>query len=238
MKRTQPETGHRSSILDQHQHKRMDGRHFSDSPPEMERQMVEQEEIPPTGPQIWLPPRQHPDETLVEFRNRPHQDHSTLEERTLTCPPVEARRSACIPVPRIIPDSTYGDRPPLQIERDLRGLAPIQEELCKLNHVLLTKKMILGRCIHLNGFTITYPWLWKPLTVPFLSKAQLLEWCRDNSVVWENPVRENTTHYTVEYTCKTVLVVSYHALGCERTCIVGNKSLVFIHKGLFILVCV
>ena len=50
-----------------------------------------------------------------------------------------------------------------------------------------------------------------------LSRVQLLEWCRDNSVVWENPVRENTTHYTVEYTCKTVLVVSYHALGCERT---------------------
>ena len=69
-----------------------------------------------------------------------------------------------------------------------------------------------------------------------LSRAQLLEWCRDNSVVWENPVRENTTHYTVEYTCKSVLVVSYHALGCERTCISGSKSLVFIRKGLFILV--
>ena len=90
--------------------------------------MVEQEEIPPTGPRIWLPPRQHPDETLVEFRNRPHQDHSTLEERTLIRPPVEARRSARIPVPRFLPDSTYGDRPPLQIEQDLRGLAPIQEE--------------------------------------------------------------------------------------------------------------
>ena len=50
-----------------------------------------------------------------------------------------------------------------------------------------------------------------------VSRAQLLEQCRDNSVVWENPVRENTTHYTVEYTCKIVLVVSYHALGCERT---------------------
>ena len=89
---------------------------ITDSPPEMERQTVKQEEIPPTGPQIWLPPRQHPDETLVEFRNYPHQDYSTLEERTLTCPPVEARRSARIPVPRFIPDSTYGDRPPLQIE--------------------------------------------------------------------------------------------------------------------------
>ena len=63
----------------------------TDLPPEMERQTVEQEEIPSTGPRIWLPPRQHPDETLVEFRNCPHQDHSTLEERTLTHPPVEAR---------------------------------------------------------------------------------------------------------------------------------------------------
>ena len=80
VKRTQPETGHRSSISDQHQHKRMDGRHFSDSPPDMERQTVEQEGIPPTGPRIWLPPRQHSDETLVEFRNRSHQDYSTLEE--------------------------------------------------------------------------------------------------------------------------------------------------------------
>ena len=70
-----------------------------------------------------------------------------------------------------------------------------------------------------------------------ISRAQLLEWCRDNSIVWENPVRENTTHYTVEYTCKIVLVVSYHALGCERTYISGNKSLVLIRKGLFILVC-
>ena len=91
MKCTQPETGHQSSISDRHQHKRLDGRYFSDSPPEMERQTVEQEKIPPTGPRIWLPPRQHPDETLVEFRNRPHQDHSTLEERTLTHLPVEAR---------------------------------------------------------------------------------------------------------------------------------------------------
>jgi hypothetical protein len=32
-----------------------------------------------------------------------------------------------------------------------------------------------------------------------------LEWCRGNSKVWENPVRENTTHYTVGYTCKVVL---------------------------------
>ena len=75
------------------------------------------------------------------------------------------------------------------------------------------------------------------MTHTCVSRALLLEWCRDNSVVWENPVRENTTHYTVEYTCKAVLVVSYHALGCERTYIAGSKSLVFIRKGLFILVC-
>ena len=108
--------------------KRQDGRNFIDSPPEMERQTVEQEEIPPTGPRIWLPPRQHPDETLVKFHNCPHQDHSTLKERTLTHPPIEARQSARIPIPRFISDSTYGDKPPIQIERDLRGLVPIQEE--------------------------------------------------------------------------------------------------------------
>ena len=72
----------------------------------------------------------------------------------------------------------------------------------------------------------------------FVSRVLLLKWCRDNSIVWENPVRENTTHYTVEYTCKRVLVVSYHAVGCERTCICGSKSLIFIRKELFILVCV
>jgi hypothetical protein len=36
---------------------------------------------------------------------------------------------------------------------------------------------------------------------------------------WENPVRGNTTHYTVGYTYKVVLG-SYLALGCERTCCV------------------
>ena len=92
VKRTQPEIGHRSSISDRHQHKRQDGRFFTDDlPSEMERQTVEQEEIPPTGPQIWLPPRQHPEETLVEFHNRPHQDHSNLDEHSLYRPPLEAR---------------------------------------------------------------------------------------------------------------------------------------------------
>ena len=52
-----------------------------------------------------------------------------------------------------------------------------------------------------------------------ISRELLLKQCRDNSVVWKNPVRENTTHYTVEYTCKRVLVVSYHAVGCKRICL-------------------
>jgi hypothetical protein len=52
-------------------------------------------------------------------------------------------------------------------------------------------------------------------TVLAFEKASL-EWCRGNSKVWENPVRENTTHYTVGYTCKVVLR-SYLALGCEVT---------------------
>ena len=49
-----------------------------------------------------------------------------------------------------------------------------------------------------------------------LSRAQLLEWCRDNSVVWENPVRENTTHYTVEYTCKAVLCCKLSRFGVQE----------------------
>jgi hypothetical protein len=59
--------------------------------------------------------------------------------------------------------------------------------------------------------------------LPFFALADIvdfekasLEWCRGNSKVWENPVRENTTHYTVGYTCKVVLG-SYLALGCGVT---------------------
>ena len=73
-------------------------------------------------------------------------------------------------------------------------------------------------------YMLTPPLMRKWRWFSILSRVQLPEWCRDNSVVRENPVRENTTHYTVEYTCKTVLVVSYHALGCERTCIPGYKT--------------
>ena len=43
-------------------------------------------------------------------------------------PPVQ-RRSACIPISRVLPNNTYGDRPPIHIERDLeQGLVPIQKE--------------------------------------------------------------------------------------------------------------
>jgi hypothetical protein len=54
-----------------------------------------------------------------------------------------------------------------------------------------------------------------PATIHLFEKASL-EWCRGNSKIWENPVRENATHYTVGYTCKVVLR-SYLALGCEVT---------------------
>jgi hypothetical protein len=39
---------------------------------------------------------------------------------------------------------------------------------------------------------------------------------RQQQIQWENPVRENITHYTADYACKEVLR-SYLALGCERT---------------------
>ena len=50
VKCTQPETGIGVLSLIDINIKRQDGRNFIDSPPEMERQTVEQEEIPPTGP--------------------------------------------------------------------------------------------------------------------------------------------------------------------------------------------
>ena len=51
-------------------------------------------------------------------------------------------------------------------------------------------------------------------------------------------MRENTTHYTVEYTCKRVLVVSYvsHCGVQENLVIPGCKTQYFICKGLFVLV--
>jgi hypothetical protein len=49
-----------------------------------------------------------------------------------------------------------------------------------------------------------------------LSRRQVSNGAEATAKVWENPVRENTTHYTVGYTCKVVLR-SYLALGCEVT---------------------
>jgi hypothetical protein len=66
-----------------------------------------------------------------------------------------------------------------------------------------------------------------------LFKKASLEWCRGNSKIWENPVRENTTHYTVGYTCKVVLS-SYLALGCERTCYCQLKAGRIYTYGLFV----
>ena len=43
-------------------------------------------------------------------------------------PPVQ-RQSAHIPISRVLPNNTYGDRLPIHIECDLeQGLVPIQEE--------------------------------------------------------------------------------------------------------------
>ena len=65
-----------------------------------------------------MPPRQAR-ERLVEFRALPHQYRPLRDERSTFRPPVEERRSTRIPRPRFIPDSAYGDRPPLAIERDI-----------------------------------------------------------------------------------------------------------------------
>ena len=78
----------------------------------------EEEEQPEEGlfTQAWLPPRQLPEETLTQFQARPHQYHLNRDERSLYRPPTEARRSTCIPVSRVLPDNTYGSRPPIEIE--------------------------------------------------------------------------------------------------------------------------
>ena len=125
VQRNQPETKHRSSISDQHQYKRLG---LTDSPSEEERPPLEQEEIPPVGTQVWFPPRQHPNKTFFEFCNHPHQECSTIGEISLFHPPAEARQSSRIPISRIIPNNIYGDRPSIQIKKDLQGLAPVQKE--------------------------------------------------------------------------------------------------------------
>ena len=49
-----------------------------------------------------------------------------------------------------------------------------------------------------------------------LSRAQLLEWCRDNSVVWENPVRVLQFIYSIMVSFS---FLSYVALACYLVCI-------------------
>ena len=120
-KRIQPETGHQSSISDRHQHKHHG---VIDSPPSSSSE----EDTPTYGPKSWLPPKQSADESLPEFRGRPHQHRPTIDEQSTFRPPVQCR-SARIPISRVLPNNTYGDRPPIHIECDLeRGLVPIQEE--------------------------------------------------------------------------------------------------------------
>lgn len=122
-KRPKPESEHRYPIEDLHQHKRYM------LPPHDE----EEEEEPPPPSKLWLAPRQQRHETLPEFRMRPHQHHPTRDDRSATRippTPIEVRRSNRVPVSRILPDNTYGNRPPIEIERDLhhRPNTPIQEE--------------------------------------------------------------------------------------------------------------
>ena len=50
----------------------------------------------------------------------------------------------------------------------------------------------------------------------FFSRAQLLEWCRDNSVVWENPVRVLQFIYSIMVSFS---FLSYVALACYLVCI-------------------
>ena len=53
-------------------------------------------------------------------------------------PPVQCQ-SARIPISRVLPNNTYGDRPPIHIERDLeQGLVPIQEEPITVEQPALT----------------------------------------------------------------------------------------------------
>ena len=77
---------------------------------------------PPTaGPSTctWMPPWQAPEESLVQFQIRPHQYHPTRDERSLFRPSTEVHRSTRVPVSQILPDNTYGDRPPIEIKWDL-----------------------------------------------------------------------------------------------------------------------
>ena len=121
MKRAQLETGHRSSISDRHQYKHQG---IMDSPPFSSSE----EDIPSHGPKSWLPPKQSTNESLPEFRGRPHQHRPTINEHSTFRPPVQ-HQSARIPISRVLSSNTYGDSPPIYIKHDLeQGLVPIQKE--------------------------------------------------------------------------------------------------------------
>ena len=121
MKRAQPETDHQSSISNRHQHKHQG---ITDSPPSSSSE----EDIPSYGFKSWLPPKQSTSESLPEFRGCPHQHWPTIDEWSTFRPPVQCQ-SAHIPILRVLPNNTYGDRPPIHIEHDLEwGLVSIQEE--------------------------------------------------------------------------------------------------------------
>ena len=81
-KRTQPETGHWSSISDRHQHKHQG---ITDSPPSSSLK----ENILSHGPKSWLPSKQNANEFLPEFCERPHQHRPTIDEWPTFWPPVQ-----------------------------------------------------------------------------------------------------------------------------------------------------
>ena len=128
------DTGHWSSISDRHQHKRY---MLTDLPPSSE------EEERPSGitSWAWLPPCQSQDKSLPEFGSWPHQYYPTGDEQSTFRPPTEQRQSTCIPVPRIFPDNTYGDRPPIEIKQDMsRGLDTIQEEPSQMDTIPMNEE--------------------------------------------------------------------------------------------------
>ena len=97
-----------------------------------------EEDTPPYGPKSWLPPTQSADESLPEFHGCPHQHQPTIDEQSTFRPPVQCQ-SAHIPISRVLPNNTYGVRPPIHIERDLeQGLVPIQEEPITVEQPALT----------------------------------------------------------------------------------------------------
>ena len=91
----------------------------------------EEEEQPSAGPSTctWMPPKQSPEESLAQFHIWPHQYCPIRDKRSLLRPPTEVHWSTRIPISWVLPDNTYGDRPPIEIKQDLQqGLDPIQEE--------------------------------------------------------------------------------------------------------------